>query len=86
MKKQTLILFILIGIIASSAWAGPQKNFDRADKNKDGFLQKEEYLAMRAGWAVKKGNEPTPEKDAKSFKRKDTNGDGKLTLEEFSGQ
>ncbi|MBI9020982.1 MAG: EF-hand domain-containing protein [Verrucomicrobia bacterium] len=81
--KKTLISIICLAT-AGSVLAGPAENFKRADKDKNGFISKEEYLAMRKGYAEKKGGTQDVEKDGKTFARKDADKDGKLTLEEFS--
>jgi Ca2+-binding EF-hand superfamily protein len=82
MKK--IMISIACIAVAGTVLAGPEENFKRADTDKDGFMTKKEYLAMRAGWAEKKGETQDVEKDSKAFDRKDANKDGKLTLEEFS--
>ncbi len=60
-----------------AAKATPEAAFKKLDKDGDGFVSKEEYLAS-----------PAAMKDAAKaeahFKKLDTNSDGKLSLEEFS--
>ena len=81
MKK--MMISIACVTIAGTVLAGPEKNFARFDTDKDGFISKTEFMAMRATWDKKKGQEVQTEKNAKMFARKDANKDGKLTLEEF---
>lgn len=50
-----------------------QAMFNKRDKDKDGSLTREEFLA----------NQPDPDKAPKRFSRFDRNQDGKLSLEEF---
>ncbi|MFW2853149.1 EF-hand domain-containing protein [Sphingomonas sp. TX0543] len=52
----------------ASARTREQKRFDRYDKDRDGKVTREEYLASRR----------------KAFARLDTNGDGKLSFDEWA--
>ena len=84
MKK--MMISIICIAAAGTVLAGPKENFARADTDKDGFVSKKEFMAMRAGWAEKKGEEHDAEKSAKFFQNKDKNKDGKLTFEEFGSR
>jgi len=50
--------------------------FAKKDKNSDGFLSKEEFLAKAKD----------PAKAETAFAKKDKNSDGKISLEEFAGK
>jgi Ca2+-binding EF-hand superfamily protein len=80
MKKSVIwsavaVLTMACGVQADNAKL--EKRFEKYDSDKDGVMQKEEYMAMRASWG-KEG----PESEA-YFNNKDKNGDGELTKEEF---
>ena len=56
----------------------PAAIFQSLDKNKDGKVSKEEFMANKTGdWAAQ---------GEKAFAGKDKDGDGSLTLEEFSAK
>ena len=52
--------------------------FKRKDKDKDGFLSKEEFVG--------KATDAAKTKAEAAFATKDKNGDGKLSPEEFAGK
>jgi Ca2+-binding EF-hand superfamily protein len=54
----------------------PEKVFKKLDKDKDGFLSKEEFAA----------GAKNAEKAGTAFGKKDKDGDGKLSNEEFASE
>lgn len=54
----------------------PEEMFKKLDKNGDGSISKEEFLASP-------GAKKDPAKAEERFKKLDKNGDGKLSLDEF---
>ena len=56
----------------------PAARFQGMDKNKDGKLSKEEFMANKKGEYAAQGE--------KAFAGKDKDGDGSLTFEEFSAK
>ena len=96
--KKTVLLITAAAAIAGSAVAAEKIPgvFKRNDKDKDGLLNKEEFIAARiAGskdWAIKQGGGleawkekfPEPEKQfGEDFAKWDTNGDGSVDVKEF---
>jgi len=80
MKKTILSIVCLAA--AGNVLAGPTELFAKYDKNKDGVISKDEYLAMRASF--KSGKEPGDvERSKKFFARKDKDKNGSLSVEEF---
>ena len=80
MKKSVIWTAVAVLTVACSVQADNatlEKRFETHDTDKDGLMQKEEFMAMRASWG-KEG----PESE-KYFNGKDKNGDGELTKEEF---
>ena len=71
---------------AGILFAGPAENLKQADKNQDGVLQEEEFIAMHVAWN-KASHTPYDEKEfAEWFKDKDRNKDGVLSVDELSAQ
>jgi Ca2+-binding EF-hand superfamily protein len=85
MQKMKWALIAFVCAACGFSFAGPAENLKRADKNEDGVLQEEEFVAMHSEWAEKKGKEVDVEKYAKMFKNKDKDGNGEVTLEEMAG-
>lgn len=96
--KKTVLFITGVAVIAGSAIAAEKVPgvFKRNDKDKDGRLDKDEYIAARiAGskdWFVKGGQGldawkekfPEPEKTfGEDFAKWDTNSDGFVDVEEF---
>jgi len=81
MKKQ--IITIICAVAATSAFASPAKNFKFFDANKDGIIQKEEFIALQTKRLTRQGKAVDAEKLAKNFGRKDKDGDGTLSPAEF---
>jgi len=90
MKKFLLTLLLATPLIAfaddpssgTEKAAKPKKDpaaaFNNMDKNKDGKLSKEEFMANKKGpWAAQ---------GEKAFAGKDKDGDGYLTMEEFTAK
>ena len=75
MKKTALLMATLM--MAGITLAGPAENFAKYDVNKDGLLQKSEYMAMRAAWGKDVAE------TEKFFAAKDKDGDGALSKAEF---
>jgi Ca2+-binding EF-hand superfamily protein len=91
MKNRKLHLILTLPIFAAGTlWAGETEGakpdrgekraaqFARTDKNGDGAVTKEEFLATKA-------SQKDPEKAAKAFARFDKDGNGSLSKEEFAG-
>lgn len=86
--RKLLSLLLLSAFVASICFApamaadkpkaDPAKAFARMDKDKDGKVTKDEFLAGRQGDAAAKAE--------KAFSRLDKNGDGSLSLEEFKAR
>ena len=82
-----IVAVVACGLLSSVACAKdkaphkktPEEQFKALDKDGDGFLSKDEYLAQAKSPEQK-------EKLEKKFAQLDTNGDGKLSLEEFCAQ
>ena len=98
--KSKALLITIIAVIAGSAVAEKVPGaFKRSDKDKDGLLNKEEFIAARIDgtkdWFVKQGGGieawkakfPEPEKQfAAEFEVWDTNGDGFVDVAEFKNK
>ncbi len=72
---------------STSAYAANQKYFDKLDANGDQTLNKAEFTAGLQKYFVKKDitdPEEQKKKATNGFSKRDANGDGKLTFEEFS--
>ncbi len=74
------------GKVGRDEWPGRPEGFERIDKDGDGFLTKEEFLAAAARGGAPggpgAGKAGGPRKDVARF---DRNGDGKVTRDEFPG-
>lgn len=97
MKK--MVMLIMSAVVVSGSAVAAQKvpgMFKKNDKDKDGRLSKEEYIAARTAgskdWFVKSGpgldawkeKFPDPEKQfGEEFSKWDTNGDGYVDVDEF---
>jgi Ca2+-binding EF-hand superfamily protein len=80
MKKSVMWSAVAVLTMACAVQAGDsklEKRFETHDTDKDGAMQKEEFMAMRASWG-KEGPE-----GEQYFNNKDKNGDGELSKEEF---
>lgn len=84
MKNHLVLIAALAALcslpVAANAAAADRGNraFSKADKDNDGKVTKEEFIAATAGKTDKA-------KAEKAFARKDKNHDGSLTKEEFGG-
>ena len=79
MKKKMLTL---TAILATAMLQAAPLNFEKGDTDKDGALNKAEWMA-----AQKIANPKATEKNyANWFKNNDKNKDGKVTLEEFKAR
>jgi hypothetical protein len=91
MKNHTLTLTLAILVFTAGALRAGEAGtaqpdmaekraaqFTRLDKNADGALTKEEFMATKAA-------EKKPEQAAKVFARRDKDGNGSLSKEEFVG-
>jgi Ca2+-binding EF-hand superfamily protein len=96
--KKTVLLITGVAVIAGSAIAAEKAPgwFKKNDKDKDGLLNKEEFIAARIDgtkdWYVKEGKGldawkekfPEPEKQfGEDFAKWDSNSDGSIDVEEF---
>lgn len=81
MKKSVLIL--MLATVAGTVLAASQEGiFKQTDTDKDGFVSKDEFMAIRAKWDEKRERPFNQKKWDKQFAEQDANKDGKLTLEE----
>lgn len=81
MKKSFITLTALTVLLLTPAIYGQEEkpkpaNPMAADKDKDGFVSKDEFMAT-------KGAQKDLEKAAKRFAKLDTNADGKISPEEY---
>jgi Ca2+-binding EF-hand superfamily protein len=72
-----LTLKELTGAPGKATTSNPERNFKKWDQDKDGILQKKEYMAMRASW----GKDPA--ESEKNFNWRDKDGNGELSKDEF---
>lgn len=78
------IFVLVVGMfVAAGAFAKQFDYFKDADKDKDGFLSKEEFVNQQVS-AAKRGNKKVDvPKYEKKFAMKDADGDGRLTRAEY---
>ena len=76
MRKFTALVLAFGLFSATSAFAYDKIEWQKMDKNKDGFLNLKEYIGNPEG-----RNVPALKKQ---FSRRDANADGKLTLAELN--
>lgn len=85
--KKIIAAVTLMAVSTSIAFAANQKYFDKLDTNGDQFLSMEEYAVNLEKYFAKKNITDPADKKKKlenGFKKKDLNGDGKLSLEELN--
>jgi Ca2+-binding EF-hand superfamily protein len=76
------------GRVSRAEWKGEAEAFDRFDKNKDGFLDKEDAprgMGMGGGQPGMGGGRIDPEAVKARWKKMDRDGDGKVSKEEYTG-
>jgi hypothetical protein len=95
MKKSSIIkaftAFVLAGTVAFSATKFQQKQFTDGDKDGDKSLSKEEYVAVKMAAAKRASEKNSKEFKAEAvakrmgnaFAKHDTDGNGKLSADEF---
>ena len=71
------------GRISRDEWKGEAEMFDRMDRNKDGFLDKED--GPRQGQGGMGGMKVDPEAIKARWKKMDRDGDGKVSKDEYTG-
>lgn len=84
-----LVLIAMIGTIGLSATAVAddakrKAYFDKWDADADGQLNSTEFTAMVTAQFAKKGKEGAEAEAEKRFKRKDADGDGFISFDEFN--
>lgn len=89
--KATILGIALISGTALMAQDKADKGFEKFDTNKDGGIDKTEFIAMKAAHAEKRAEngKPAPEKEPdtdKQFARIDTDGNGLLSKEELAAK
>lgn len=83
MKRQLGLFGVILCAVAAGAEEVP-KYFSRLDMNSDGKISKEEFLTVSKKQAEKKGRDFDEDKCLNNMKKKDTNVDGVVSLEEFT--
>ena len=84
--KKVIAAVTLMAVSTSFAFAASQAHFDKLDTNGDQFLSMEEYAVNLEKYFAKKNiTDPAEQKKraANGFKKKDLNGDGKISFEEL---
>jgi Ca2+-binding EF-hand superfamily protein len=79
-------LFVFSHVNAQEQKPKKKDVFAKMDANSDRFLDKAEYVAGMKGKKNKKGEEIGAKRIDKMFAAKDSNSDGKISLEEFKAK
>lgn len=90
MRSISTKLVLVVTLLALSAAAAAQKNparyFKKLDANNDGVLNDTEFQTHSDYWMDKRGwddEEKRARVHKNSFKKRDGNGDGEVSLKEF---